>query len=328
MGILNHWHPVILSKDLKKRPLAITLDNKNLVIFRTQDGRIGALENRCCHRAMRLSNGWVEGNNLICPYHGWSYSPTGEVLSPANPHLNHCTAYLEVAESYGLIWLKSADSQAELPKLKTEGYEHIGTFFYMVQSPLEITLDNFTEVEHTATAHHFFGYSREKTPEIKTTSEVVGDTVVVTNQGVQRDFPSIVKPFIEIRPGDYFFNNWTSYFSPVYTVYDHFWFSKDLQKEKRQRLKIAIFFNPITPEKTQLITLVWARSFMGKLGFNLLVKPIMRALVYYEIDLDRQIVENIVEQDNLKLTGLKLGRFDKPLLENRKLIERVYRQYL
>ena len=41
--------------------LARTICNDPVVLFRTQGGAIGALEDRCCHRHLPLSRGRVRG---------------------------------------------------------------------------------------------------------------------------------------------------------------------------------------------------------------------------------------------------------------------------
>ena len=49
-----------------------------------RNGEYSALDNVCIHRGGPLGQGVVEGDKLICPWHGWQYDPkTGE--SAHNP---------------------------------------------------------------------------------------------------------------------------------------------------------------------------------------------------------------------------------------------------
>jgi phenylpropionate dioxygenase-like ring-hydroxylating dioxygenase large terminal subunit len=48
-----------------------------IVFYRQAEGRLTALEDRCCHRLAPLSHGRVEGNDLRCLYHGLKFSPDG-----------------------------------------------------------------------------------------------------------------------------------------------------------------------------------------------------------------------------------------------------------
>lgn len=49
------------------------------------EGEICVLDDACPHRGASLGAGALEGNQLICPLHGWAFNPrTGECRS--NPH--------------------------------------------------------------------------------------------------------------------------------------------------------------------------------------------------------------------------------------------------
>jgi nitrite reductase/ring-hydroxylating ferredoxin subunit len=44
------------------------------------DGRFFALDNTCLHRGGPLGEGFLDGNLLTCPWHGWQYDvATGQV---------------------------------------------------------------------------------------------------------------------------------------------------------------------------------------------------------------------------------------------------------
>jgi nitrite reductase (NADH) small subunit len=43
------------------------------------NGAISAMDNVCLHRGGPLGQGMIEGNKLVCPWHGWQWDPkTGE----------------------------------------------------------------------------------------------------------------------------------------------------------------------------------------------------------------------------------------------------------
>ena len=72
-----YWHPVALSADLKdEKPLAVQLLNERLAVCRLK-GQVKAYHDLCIHRGTPLSLGWVEGENLVCAYHGWAYNGDG-----------------------------------------------------------------------------------------------------------------------------------------------------------------------------------------------------------------------------------------------------------
>jgi nitrite reductase (NADH) small subunit len=56
---------------------------EEIAVFRTGDGRIYALVNRCPHKGGPLSQGIVHGDKVACPLHDWKISlVTGEAAAP------------------------------------------------------------------------------------------------------------------------------------------------------------------------------------------------------------------------------------------------------
>lgn len=48
--------------------------DKEIGIFRTEDDRVFALNNRCPHKGGPLSQGIVYGDKVACPLHSWKIS--------------------------------------------------------------------------------------------------------------------------------------------------------------------------------------------------------------------------------------------------------------
>lgn len=60
----------------------VATDEASIVVFNL-DGRYYAVENRCTHEDAELSDGVLEGDEIICPLHGARFSVvTGAVLAP------------------------------------------------------------------------------------------------------------------------------------------------------------------------------------------------------------------------------------------------------
>ena len=64
------WHPVALSTAVEKTPLAVQLLERDVVLWRADDGAVQAFADQCPHRGARLSLGRVHDNRLECAYHG------------------------------------------------------------------------------------------------------------------------------------------------------------------------------------------------------------------------------------------------------------------
>ena len=111
----DHWYAVEHSHALRPGAVIETrFWQRSIALFRGQDGTIGAVENRCAHRQVKLSLGEVAGCRLVCPYHGWQYDTAGRLV--AIPHAlfgqpmpRVRLAAFPVRERYGLIWLFPGD---------------------------------------------------------------------------------------------------------------------------------------------------------------------------------------------------------------------------
>ncbi len=109
MFIRNCWYVGAWSEEVGQRqPLARTIIGDPVVFFRTSQGRVVALEDRCAHRRMPLSLGRIsEDDTLICPYHGLTYDETGtcvRVPGQESPGEIRIRKY-PVEERCGLVWL-------------------------------------------------------------------------------------------------------------------------------------------------------------------------------------------------------------------------------
>src|SRR5262245_57412269 len=83
MGTLlrRYWHPGSTTVDLEKDPVRrIRLMGEDLTLFRSGNGELGLVAQRCPHRGVDLQNGIPEQNGLRCPYHGWLFDKKGKCL--------------------------------------------------------------------------------------------------------------------------------------------------------------------------------------------------------------------------------------------------------
>ena len=56
--------------------------DQDLVVFRSADGTLGALDAYCPHLGAHLGyGGTVNGGFITCPFHGWQWAPDGTCIS-------------------------------------------------------------------------------------------------------------------------------------------------------------------------------------------------------------------------------------------------------
>jgi phenylpropionate dioxygenase-like ring-hydroxylating dioxygenase large terminal subunit len=103
------WTPVLQSRHLKKKPVALTLAGEKLVLFRDAAGKPAALLDRCPHRGVALSLGKVRGDCLECPFHGWQFDGGGHNRHvPLNPDAKRERLFARafpVRELGDLVWV-------------------------------------------------------------------------------------------------------------------------------------------------------------------------------------------------------------------------------
>lgn len=75
------WQPVYRAEDLVPGSAAqIQIMSEYLTLYRGTDGQAHLLAQRCAHRGMQLSAGWVEADGIRCFYHGWKYDGSGQCI--------------------------------------------------------------------------------------------------------------------------------------------------------------------------------------------------------------------------------------------------------
>jgi nitrite reductase/ring-hydroxylating ferredoxin subunit len=124
MKLEEGWVPIALSSSVEAATSAgAVVDGGELVVWRDNSGNAHVWEDRCPHRGMRLSFGFVRGDHIACLYHGWQYDSAGQCrYIPAHPGLEvpqtiKVPRYLS-QEKYGIIWATTAADVA-LPEIGT-----------------------------------------------------------------------------------------------------------------------------------------------------------------------------------------------------------------
>jgi nitrite reductase/ring-hydroxylating ferredoxin subunit len=62
------------------KPIAAQLLDQRLVLYRLTDGKVTAARDLCLHRGIPLSMGFLEGDTLVCAYHGFRYDGDGRCV--------------------------------------------------------------------------------------------------------------------------------------------------------------------------------------------------------------------------------------------------------
>ena len=139
-----------------------------IALFRDENGRAIALEDRCIHRCAQLSRGKVKEGKLECPYHGWTYDGTGQVVrvpSEGPDSSKKRSISSRKAKSYAVIeqedyiYVRLSESPPpEAPQpFRVPEYKRPGWGSIRLQNRFANTVtncaENFVDIPHTVSVH-------------------------------------------------------------------------------------------------------------------------------------------------------------------------------
>lgn len=106
--IENAWYVAGFSDEVGRTLLARRILGIGILLYRRRDGKPVALDNRCPHRSFPLSKGQLDGDDVVCGYHGIAYGPDGGcVRIPALPHApaGFGVRHYPTAERGPIVWI-------------------------------------------------------------------------------------------------------------------------------------------------------------------------------------------------------------------------------
>jgi phenylpropionate dioxygenase-like ring-hydroxylating dioxygenase large terminal subunit len=159
--LARFWYPVAFSTEVGAAPFAATLLDQRLVLYRNSAG-VSCFADLCLHRGVPLSMGWVQGEDLVCKYHGFRYEPGGRCVDiPAHPGAaippKLCLTSYPVIEKFGLVWTcLTRDAPAifpQVPEWDDPSYQHIFPNAILMNAAAGRQVEGFLDVTHFAWIH-------------------------------------------------------------------------------------------------------------------------------------------------------------------------------
>jgi len=158
----NQWYTAATTAELSEKPLARTICNEPVVVFRTADGAVAALTDRCPHRKAPLSSGEVVGNDIQCGYHGIRFAADGACTHvPGNAPVgrNFRGRSFPVRELHGLIFVWLGEPSRADPALIPDFSENVKDGWVGVHGLLhvkanyQLLIDNILDLTHVVFVH-------------------------------------------------------------------------------------------------------------------------------------------------------------------------------
>jgi vanillate O-demethylase monooxygenase subunit len=208
----NAWYVAAWSDDLADgQLLGRTILKQPVVLYRTSDGNVAALDDRCPHRFAPLHMGKVlPGDRVQCPYHGLEFDPSGAcVLNPhGNKHIPpraRVRSY-PVTEKHKAIWIWMGDKPADpskvpdfsvldnVPEMHATQRDRI-----TIRANYELIIDNLLDLSHTSYLHDGI-LGNSETVESEITVEMDGDDVVVGRHASRAKAPGLFAILMPSHP--------------------------------------------------------------------------------------------------------------------------------
>jgi vanillate monooxygenase len=261
--LFNQWYAAALGSELGQQPLARTICDIPVVMFRTASGRAAALDDRCPHRYAPLSAGQCQGETIACAYHGIEFDARGACAKI--PHQANIPPKMRVrsypfVERWGWAWIWLGDplraDPATIPDYVWFGAPGWRNFqrHYHVKANWEICADNLLDLSHTPFIHR-------KTVGVPEMATIPVKTWVEGNRVFQQRVMSQVVP----SP---FVAEWGNFEDRIDRRATVIWepasnMNAELLYEDAGNSITLRLTNPVTPEteRTTHVWFAWSRNF-------------------------------------------------------------------
>lgn len=111
--VFDEWYVAAFADEVGRTLMTRTLLGKKVLLYRTETGEVVALDDRCAHRSYPLSAGELDGDTVVCGYHGFRYNANGDCIEV--PSMAKCPRSIgvknyAVAERGPLVWIWMGDA--------------------------------------------------------------------------------------------------------------------------------------------------------------------------------------------------------------------------
>ena len=208
--IRDCWYVAGRSEDFGRGLTPVTMLEDQIVIFRDTRGNPIALEDACPHRKLPLSKGTIEGDTVVCGYHGLTFDCTGEcVIAPTqldNPPRRATVKSYPAEDRWGFLWLwmgapEKADPAniIDIPSFDDATWGKTAKGAMSMACHYLYILDHLLDPSHVAWVHltSFAGAGTDNRP---LDVEDVVDGVVVSRWVLDEEAPPYYKDMLPFGP--------------------------------------------------------------------------------------------------------------------------------
>ena len=161
--IHNAWYVAGWASEFGEELRRVTVLATHLVMYRTSEGNVVALEDRCPHRLLPLSKGRRIGDAIQCGYHGMTFDQTGTCIRIPGQDNIPTKAYVEsrlVHQRHDIVWvwmgdpiLASVDDIFDMPEFTDPSWNaHQGGQLHLNSHYLNVA-ENLVDPAHVSFVH-------------------------------------------------------------------------------------------------------------------------------------------------------------------------------
>ena len=154
----NYWYVAGYADEFDEGLHERTFLDHSIVIFRTSQGDLKALQNRCAHRSFPLAHGWLEQDSIRCRYHGARYDGGGRLIEvpsmKACPRVDIRSYPMAVTGPLAWIWMGEPDRIGPLPDTSWlgEGWRYVHGS-YLFKANWLLMAENLMDLTHVPFLH-------------------------------------------------------------------------------------------------------------------------------------------------------------------------------
>ncbi|MEP7302926.1 MAG: aromatic ring-hydroxylating dioxygenase subunit alpha [Caldimonas sp.] len=163
MFVRNCWYVIAWDHEVPHDTLFTrTVLGEAILLYRTADGAITALRDRCCHRLAPLSKGRKEGDCVRCGYHGLLFDATGRCIEIPGAETVPAKARVQrypvtVKNKWVFVWM--GDPAAADPALLPDNFscdspewDYVPGYMHY-ETPQPLICDNLLDFSHLSYVH-------------------------------------------------------------------------------------------------------------------------------------------------------------------------------
>ncbi|MFK8031883.1 MAG: Rieske 2Fe-2S domain-containing protein [Gammaproteobacteria bacterium] len=163
--VRNRWYIAAFSREITREPIERTFLGKPVALYRKEDGTPVAMYGLCPHRYFPLAKGKVEGDALVCGYHGFTFDADGACIRIPSQDASgsFCQPTYPIVEKGPVCWIWMGDADkcndVSIPAYEDFGLDQPGWHcssenYFHSNGRAQLLIDNLMDLTHLAYIHH------------------------------------------------------------------------------------------------------------------------------------------------------------------------------